>query len=138
MERVWLPLEAGRCAPATGVRGAAHAAARLADVVRGAQPRGGPGLAPAVAAARAGRDARGDRPARRRPVSGRPTALRAARLLPLPFQHAARAGHERRVVAAGARGRPDQAALAGGSCDAPLTSPPRGLSSRLLKKGILK
>src|SRR5438067_3151757 len=60
--------------------------------VRGTQPGGGAGLAPVAAAARPDGDAPGARPAGRRPLSGRAAALRAARLFPLPVQHAARAG----------------------------------------------
>ena len=45
LEGVRVPVEAGRSEPAAAIRRAAHAAARLADVVRGTRParRAGPG-----------------------------------------------------------------------------------------------
>src|SRR5438477_10723481 len=128
MERVRLSLEAGRCAPATGVRGPAHAAARLADVVRGLEPGGGSGVAPVAAAARPDGDARGAGLAGRRPLSGCGAALRSSGLFPLPFQLAAPVRRGRRVVAARARGRSHEPALAERLCRAPLTWLPRGLS----------
>ena len=50
--------------------------------------------------------------------------------------HAERAGRDRRVVAAGARGGADPAAVSDGAFAAPLTLCSLGLSSRLLKKGM--
>jgi len=117
--------------------GAAHAAARLANVVRGARSGSRPGLARAPAAAPARRDARGTHPARREPVSGRAAPLRASRVLPLPLQHADRAGRGRRLVAAGAGRVPDGAAVARGVGAAPLIPLSSGLSSRLFQRAFV-
>ena len=116
LDRVSVPVEGGRPAPAAGVRAAPHAASRLADVVRGARPAPRGALAPAAGAtpARPVAVTRGARPARRQPVRRRVPALRPARPLRLSLHDAGR-GRRRRMVAAGADRLSHRADHAGGS-----------------------
>ena len=97
----WKPGDPGR---RPRFRPAAHAAARLATVVRRARPGGSRALAAGADGQAAGRLAGGDRAARRQPVPRRRRAspVRPARLLPVRLHHARRRGRHRRLVAAGA------------------------------------
>src|SRR3989454_2740206 len=92
MARVPLPLEARRRDPPATVRGAASAAARLADVVRRARPGRRTGLAAPLRRPPAAGESGGRVAARGESLPGGAAPVRPARVLPLPLQHAGRAG----------------------------------------------
>src|SRR5206468_1132301 len=92
------PLEAGRSGSPPAVHGTAHAASRLADVVRCRRPRRLPRLARAPATTPARRKSRGGVPVRGGALSGGTAALRAAGPVPVPLYDAGRACREPRLV----------------------------------------
>src|SRR5262249_10909082 len=95
-----LPLEARRSGAAPGIRRAAHAAARLADVVRGALGLALAGLVRALSRADPGWIAVRARASCDRSVSGRTAAIRAGGDLGLPLHEREGARRDGRVVAA--------------------------------------
>src|SRR5207244_2050968 len=129
LERVRLPVEAGRRRPSTQVHGAAYAAARLADVVRGARPGGRASVALAPPAEHPRGHAPGLGAARGEPVSGAAAQVRAARVLPIPLRLALGARADRRVVGAGPGRVSDAAAVGCRLRRVPLTLLPTRLSS---------
>src|SRR3989442_1418742 len=136
MARVPLPLEARRRDPPATVRGAASAAAPLADVVRPARPRRRTGLAAPLRRPPAAGESGGRVAARAESLPGGAAPVRPARVLPLPLQHAGRAGPHGGVVGPGLRGVPHAAAVACRPGATPLIPRSICLFSGLLKGGL--